>query len=300
MSTFYVSPVILKLVVSGLLLLLPGAGSQSLLVVDEDFQYDRNLAGFLLPFQISWRFEIFDGAGVPQDRQPTDAEYEGINEATENWFTVEIPAFYGTDKPFAFQEIECITDTTSYDDTAAEWQHQMIFQCTVTWEADSLDDVPMVETFLTDMNQPYLLDNFVQPNLRQANPQSPRNIFQFADRVGYTTQNTGTSGPAPAEGNTTAPTIATTTTAPTIATTTAPTTIATTAPTSIAALLPPMAAPTGAAANVPQKKDAPPAKCGSLSTNGYGGTASDANGCASRTEDDNNTRRRRKLKGSKY
>jgi hypothetical protein len=292
-----------KVLAFAFLCVAPGSGS---LRSARREQRHRKLAGFVISFQITWRFEISDQEGVPEDREPTEIEYQGINQATVNFFTTEIPAVYADETAFTFRAVGCTTESTDFSPGSVEWQHQMTIQCEPTFDADSIDNIPPAETFLTDMNQDYLLDNFVRNHLRSVEPSLPPSIFRFSDRVGYNTSLTGTSGPAPIDSAPTptivvpAPTITTPapvfmTPAP-IITTPAPSTIIQAPTLSPITLAPaPMApAPTIVAGlTIPQQKVAPPAKCGSLALElGRGGAAAAAKACTSRL------RRTRKLKGS--
>lgn len=264
------------------LLLLAGSGGQDVgkgnggmqhqLQIQD--QYHRSLAGFLMPFQIQWRFVISEDPGVPEDRQPSEAEYDGIRQATEDWLTVEIPFFYADAAGFAFREIACRVTDTSYEPTE-EWVHNVFQICEVTWESESIIELPTVEQFLTDMRSNYLVGNFIDPYLQSADPQDPRNIFQFAGRVGYITTISGTTGPLPGE-DTPAPVTPMPTTMP-----------------------PATTLPTPTPSPLPQRKDPPPDKCGSIAArNGRGGAAAKAKDCLPRNGEDE-TRRKRKLKGSK-
>lgn len=260
-------------------------------------QQHRSLAGFVMPFQIRWRFNIAEGSGFPEDRQPTDAEYEGIRQANIDWFTVEIPFFYADESGFTFREIDCSLTDTTYT-PGEDWVHNIVQFCEAIWDADAMSDLPTVSEFLVDMNANYLLDNFVANHLRSADPQDPRSLFQFASRVGYVTTNSGTTSPLPTDGTpapaTSMPVMAPTTAAPVMA------------PTTAAPVMAPVMPPTGTPGPtmLPQKKDAPPAKCGSLaSANGRGGAAAQAKDCSSgrlSAPEGGGGRRKRKLKGSNY
>jgi len=246
----------------------------------------RSLADFLMPFQITWRFNIAEGAGFPSDRQPTDAEYEGIRQANMDWFAVEIPLFYADETSFSFQNIDCTVTDTTYDPAASEedWVHTIVQACEVVWDADTIEDLPPVPEFLVDMNADYLLDNFVANHLRSADPQDPRSLFQFASRVGYVTTTIGTTSPLPGN-DTPAPSMGG-----------GPGPVPTEAP-----IMPPTGDTPGSPTSVPQRKEAPPAKCGSLAgERERGGAAAQAKDCSSGrlTQNGNGGRRKRKLKGS--
>ena len=278
-----------------LLLLLPRSTTGSE-ISSSSAQQHRNLAGFVMPFQILWRFDIAEGPGFPDPREPTAAEYEGIRQANMDWFDVEIPQFYAANETdFVYREIDCEITETIYSPDATEWVHQVIHACDVIWDADGIGDLPTVARFLTDMSSTRaLLDSFVADHLRSADPQDPRSIFQFASRVGYVTSNLGTTSPLPTDG-TPAPNVGAP--APTMApvvTTSAPV-VTTTAP--VAA---PVVAPTG----LPQQKQAPPPKCGSLAGSANrGGAAAAAKDCDPGrllNEEQGGRTRKRKLKGSHY
>ena len=149
------------------------------------------------------------------------------------------------------------------------------------------------------MNEDYLLDNFVDPHLRSANPQDPRNIFQFSDRVGYITNDNpdATRGPLPADDTAAPTTMQEATTAPNVTPgTPEPTVAGMTTPSPTIAPAPSLS-PTP---EVPKRKDAPPDKCGSLASNGgRGGAAAEAKDCVPRRLGLGG-RQRRKLKGSSY
>ena len=253
-------------------------------------QQHRNLAGFVMPFQILWRFVIAEGPGFPDPREPTEAEYEGIRQANMDWFDIEIPKFYAPNaSDFTYREIDCEITETIYSPDAAEWQHEVIQACDVIWDADTIGALPTVARFLTDMNNRAMLDSFVADHLRSADPQDPRSIFQFASRVGYVTSNLGTTAPLPTEG----------TPAPTVGAPVAPPTQAPVmAPTTTAPVMAPVVAPTG----LPVKKEAPPPKCGSLagSANRGGAAAAEKDCDPGRRlrEETKSGQRKRKLKGS--
>lgn len=263
-------------------------GNQELIKSHEN-QFHRSLADFVLPFSIRWRFTIFDVEGAPEDRQPTEAEYDGIREATVDMFAVEIPRVYENEDDFSFQEISCEIEDVLYDPTVdqeTEFVHQILLFCDVTWDAENLEDTPDIVTFLNDLNADFVLDNFVENHLRDANPEDPPSLFRFSQRVAYITDENGTRGPAPPAEETEAPE------------TEAPVPLETPAP-SPANPGPQTPMPT----DLPARKVAPEAKCGSLaSTNGRGGSAADAKGCGSRLLSQRGVlgKRTRKLKGSSY
>lgn len=282
------------------LLLLPRS-STSNEISTSSAQQHRNLAGFVMPFQILWRFDIAEGPGFPDPREPTAAEYEGVRQANMDWFDVEVPNFYAANtSDFTYQSIDCEITETIYspdaDPEELEWVHQVIHACDVVWGADAIGDLPTVGTFLTDMSSTRdLLDRFVNDHLRSADPQDPRSIFQFASRVGYVTSNLGTTSPLPTD-DTPAPNTSTETAAPSMApvVTTAAPVVTTDAP--VAA---PVVAPTG----LPQQKEAPPPKCGSLAGSANrGGAAAAAKDCepGRLLNEDAGRTRKRKLKGSTY
>lgn len=247
-------------------------------------QQHRSLESFTTPFQIRWRFNIAQGAGFPEPRQPTADEYDGILDANEEWFTIEIPFFYAGETEFTFQEIDCVISETTYT-PGEDWDHNVVQLCEVEWDADSLASLPTAPDFLVDMNADYLLDNFVANHLRSADPQNPRSVFQSANRVGYVTTNTGSTSPSvPDDGSTPAPVGVVPTEMPVMAPT--------------ATTEAPAAAPTSTP--LPERKDAPQAKCGSLAgANNRGGSAAQAKDCDSSRLGDGG-RKRRKLKGSHY
>jgi hypothetical protein len=312
MARFKLSAKVLALV---FLFVVPGSGSL------RSSRYQRKLEEFVIPFQISWRFEITDQTGAPEDRQPTEAEYEGINQATIDWYTVEIPAAYANQN-FTFRVVDCTTVATSFDPASPEWQHQMTHQCEATFDSANMADLPTLPEFLIALNADYLLDDFERDHLRSVEPSSPPNIFRFADRIGYTTSESGTTGPGAAPTPTMvtpAPTITLTistpapiivTSAPTLVTQAPVQTLTPTLMTQAPIMTPaptvtlpmptsPAPAPTmGGTGPLKQQKAAPPAKCGSLALDlGRGGAASQAKDCASGRND--RVRRKRKLKGDR-
>lgn len=301
----------LSLLAACLLLLLPSSATSNVIISSStaahsgstsSAQQHRNLAGFVMPFQILWRFDIAEGPGFPDPREPTADEYEGIRQANMDWFDIEIPKFYAANvSDFVYREIDCVITETIYSPDAAEWPHQVIHACEVIWDADTIGNLPTVSRFLTDMSSSRtLLDSFVTDHLRSADPQDPRSIFQFASRVGYVTNNLGTTSPLPTD-DTAAPTEgAPPTQAPVVAPTTVAPVVTTEAP--VAPTEAPVAAPVVAPTGLPQQKEAPPPKCGSLAGSANrGGAAAAAKDCdpgRRLEEEQHNGRRKRKLKGS--
>lgn len=252
-----------------------------------DAQYHRSLGAFVLPFKLLWTIQI--GNSFPGgDRQPTAAEYEGVRQATIAWFSKEIPVYYAG-APFTFVDFTATLNRTTWD-TSLEYPHQILFHCQVIWNARTLSDLPTIYDFLsgtsTSANYPYR--DFITQYLWNADPQSPRSIFQYTQGLGHTTNSFGTAGPlsgpiTPAPVVTTGPVV---TPAPVMPS--APATPITAAP------VPEPSTPQPVAPTLPQRKVAPPEKCGSLATaNGRGGAAAQAKACGS-----GGVVRRVKLKGS--
>jgi hypothetical protein len=244
----------------------------------------RSLAAFVLPFQLLWRIRI--GNGFSPDRQPSPSEYQGVRQATFQWFSAEIPQYYAGES-FTFLSFAASLNETTWDSSLSspeDFPHEILLDCEVLWDADSLEEIPTVEGFLLNMQADYPFDEFTQQYLWNANPQNPRSIFQFSDGVGYRSNDFGTAGPAP--GPETAPPVGipAPVAAPPVGIP-APVTDTSTPSPSLQA---------GPPTDLPQKKTPPEAKCGSLAQlNGRGGAAARAKEC-----DSGRNGRRVKLKGA--
>ena len=180
----------------------PSAGTFTSTSSSSSHRQNRELQSvFSIPYSLLWRIEIGNGFG--SDRQPTEDEYEGVRQATVDWFNVAIADHYsGTEVDFAEVECELQTEGTSWVETATDnYPHKILLHCEAFFSAAALDGIPTMNGFVLDINTDYDFRQFVQEYLWNASPAS--SLFRFSQRVGYTLSDNGQVGPV--GGSTTEP-----------------------------------------------------------------------------------------------
>jgi hypothetical protein len=164
----------------------------------------RRLDTFTIPFSHLWRIEIGNGFSEP-DRAGTDEEYEGVRQATVDWFDAANAAHYANSTAFTFTDSTCDLDMegTSWDPTS-DYPHKIQLQCGANFEAATIDDLPTNIEYILAINQDYDFEDFTRNYLWNAPP--PTNIYRFSQRVGYTLTDSGAVvGPPIASPTTEAP-----------------------------------------------------------------------------------------------
>ena len=131
--------------------------------------------------------------GAIEDRTPTEAEYDGWKNATNQWFSDNIRAVYADQANlFTLDTFVGNIETSSYG-AGSEYPHAIRQNCFIIFNANSLSDIPPVFEFLSTMSSEFDVTLYIQNYLRNALPAD--SIFRSVYSVRYTTESTTPAGP---------------------------------------------------------------------------------------------------------
>lgn len=157
---------------------------------------------------------------IVQDRQPTQAEYEGFQVAVQQWLKDSLRNAYSNENDFYVSDVLSSISSSDWDSTD-NLPHQIVFNAYVVYNADNKADIPSLEEFFATMRTDSVdFTTFLTDYLRYAEPNDSH--FRSVTSGLYSSQQNGPIISAGSTPNPAAPPSTPTPTPPPVRSTPAP------------------------------------------------------------------------------